>query len=224
MLKEEALYRNAEIATPEKPAVVKAYLDPERGRSGHIAGRPVTDFALNPLAVYGTASRESGAVLRSGTTNLATVIDGVAHTILVGPKAMRPAEYNAAEKDLSFLSMAATEASPATARATALWPETNAAAGKMPAAAFFPEARSDADPKLPAGLNDHFGGPGKSGVQFLFVGGHVQTLSFAWLAPDQTVTVAEYPFGDPQQKATKVSQFRAALTAQRGEAFERPAP
>ncbi|MGL6094729.1 MAG: DUF1559 domain-containing protein [Fimbriiglobus sp.] len=228
-----ALYRFPDKATAAAPAVVKTYLDPERNRTGHIAGRPVTDFAVNPLALYGVASRERNMragippeaqthVLRSGTVALSTMTDGSSNTILVGPKAMKPAEYNAADKDLSFLSMAATEASPATARATGSWPESGAVWAKMPAAAFFPEARSDSDPKLAAGPTDHFGGPGKGGVQFVFADGHVQTLSFAWLAPDQTVTVAEYTFGDPQRKATKVSQFRAALTSQGGEVFKMP--
>ena len=36
------------------------------------------------------------------------------------------------------------------------------------------------------------------------------------------IPVPEYTFGDPQQKATKVSQFRAALTAQGGEVYKLP--
>jgi prepilin-type N-terminal cleavage/methylation domain-containing protein len=118
-MEQDALYRSPSSATTTNTVVVKAFLEPSRGRTGTDtnttpnltfgtgtvtpAGKPLTDYAVNLHALYGNSLTSlTTSQLLTGTLNLSTITDGSSNTILGGGKALKPANYNDAN-DGTFL-------------------------------------------------------------------------------------------------------------------------
>jgi len=203
-VEQDAMYRNP-VLSGSAPSVIKVYLEPARARTGQINGQPITDYAVNLGALYGYGVVPSLANV-DGSLTMMTATDGTSTTILVGQKSMPPQEYPTTTADMSFLQLSTAGANNYTSRwstAQANQPvvlrDVNAATGGNPSG------------------GDNFGGPYANGVLFVFLDGHVQSLSYTWLGSTNTLQCTTLP-GTPAAPVT-ISQFRAALSPTGGEVF-----
>lgn len=227
-MEQDALFRNSTVTAI---TTVKPYLEPARGRAGHISNNPVCDYAVNPISLYG-ANTPITATNVNSTLNMATITDGTSTTILSGIKAMKAGDYNQTAADLSFLKQDAAGYSTTTSRyligvdgATSVL--TTGATAAVPVAAVDatgPTARRDLDTALvaEASLTDRWGGPYPAGVLFVFIDGHVGSLSYSWLNSTTAITVPAYNVGVTTAlvtAGTTCTQFRASLTPNGGEVF-----
>lgn len=228
-VEQDALFRNSTVTAI---TTIKYYLEPARGRAGHILNYPVTDYAVNPMCLYGANTPVIASNVAS-TLNMATITDGTSSTILCGIKAMRAADYNQTSADFNVLADEAAGYSTATSRyligvegANSVLKTGAVASGPVLATdVSTPIARRDLDTALsnePTGtLPDRWGGPYPAGVLFVFIDGHVGSLSYTWLNNTTLITVNPYSAGTAMgfTGLTSCTQFRAALTPNGGEVF-----
>jgi prepilin-type processing-associated H-X9-DG protein len=199
---------------------VTAFLCPVRKRAGHVGGRPVADYAVNLVALYGDGVPPTAANV-THTLTLWHVADGSSATILAGAKSLHPDDYATAGPavDDTFLHLSSGGASRVGARytvgATTVRKELTA---PPPADYLFPAAVPDPD-TLPGVAADTFGGPSEGRLMLLFLDGHVGGVSYEWMAADRTVALDKpLEWGIPATGTVdRVSQLRAALTPAGGE-------
>lgn len=193
-IEQDAMYRNPTVAGATNVNVIKVYLEPARARSGAIASQFVTDYAVDVSALYGVGATPTA----TGTLTMTTISDGTSSTILAGSKSMAISDYGTTINDGTPLNQVNGGSSLVTARFANQ-------------AALQPLAFRDVNQA--SGLSDCFGGPYSAGVLFVFCDGHVQSLSFNWLASTNTLTAIV------NGSNTTISQFRAALTPNGQEVF-----
>jgi Protein of unknown function (DUF1559) len=238
-LEQTALYQNPPTTfSNTAPVIIKAYLDPGRGRKGHIAGKPVTDYAFNAMVIRpNTTSSEDGGM---STDN---INDGASNTILGGQKSIHTSVYNVTAKDRAEWDI--FEGGATTNRS---WmdssyadPRSNVALrGKCLAASTASGTAPSVYAALPylvpdylatpvAGAaakdqgEDQFGGPYTGGTLLVFCDGSVHLLSYAWGAGTHTTStgpaspVNEGGAPYPGTSVTTESVLRAALSPSDGD-------
>lgn len=199
---------------------MKTYLDYARLRPNDGPNAPVTDFAVNLLALYGEGKPPTAANTKD-TINLGMIRDGASNTILVGTKALHPAEYATTDPtvDDTFLKLSSGGTSTVGARYTVgVTTDPKTLSGPPPAEFLTPTLVRD--PDAPRGTrSDLFGGPYPSAVLFVFLDGSVRSINYGWAAAPMAIPPA--PWGTPPTAGTfdRVSQLRAALTPAGGETF-----
>lgn len=225
----DRFYGNPESATATTPVVINAYLEPARGRRGHLEGRPLTDCAVNLNALYGVGIRPS-VMNTSATMSNSTITEGTSSTILAGQKSLHPADYDTtdASVDDSFLYVSSGGTSTFGARfvigSTIVPSELTV---PPPAAYLTPTATRDRE-AVRGATQDTFGGPYPGGVLFLFCDGHVMTLSYNWLSPNNAIShivrdgsmTPAFTWGpDTKIQGAPISQYRTVLTPNGQEVF-----
>lgn len=212
-IEQDALYRQS--ATPMSPinSVVRTYLEFARARNGLVNGNPVADYAVNLVALYGIGVPPTADNITK-TLTMQEVIDGTSSTILVGQKSLAVADYGTTNPaiDATFLKLSSGGTNTVGARYT-IGASVLAERTAAPEAAYL-SPTTVRDVNAVSGPSDQFGGPYAGGVLFVFADGHVQSLSYNWLHPDNTVPISLEKWGtDPVTGSfNRVSQFRAALT------------
>lgn len=211
-VEQDDLFRNP---TRDKGRILRTYLDYTRLRGGVGANGPVTDFAVNLVALYDEGKPPNAANTKD-TLNLGTVQDGSSNTVLVGQKSIHPSDYDTADPavDDTFLKLSSGGASTVGARyAVGATTVVKTLTVPPPVEYLSPVAVRDADAD-PGVRTDRFGGPHPNRVMFAFLDGSVRSMSYPWLAPGRTIPVRPVPWGTPPTAGTfdRVSQFRAMLT------------
>ena len=218
----DSLFRNPGEATPKHPAQRKPYLDPYRARTGHIAGQPVSDYAVNICSLYGIGVIPT-AENATKTLTLKQIKDGTEYTILMGVKSLAEADYDSTDPavEVSFLDFAAGGLNRATARYT-IGATTNLATLTAPPSAEYTQPSVVRDSQAVAGVAvDTFGTPYRDGGLFVYCDGHVAFVSPAGMSPGNVLAVPPITWGNGETtgQIPSSSVFRAALTPDGGETF-----
>jgi prepilin-type N-terminal cleavage/methylation domain-containing protein len=208
-IEQDALYRNPNSPQSNSAATtVKPLLEPSRGRAGTVNGAyaPLTDYAVNLQILYGSGLISSGtstATLVTGTINLSTITDGSSNTILVGGKALNPANYNVAG-DISFLDLftagvggasGATQTATAPGSLTGISAVSRCVTTVPPTAGTAYSITSTTTAASILGVNrdlslvnvstanfcNQYGSPYPAGTLFVFGDGHTASLSYTWM-------------------------------------------
>jgi hypothetical protein len=208
-MEQEDLYRRPRA----DGAAVKSYLEPARRRAGTGPNGPVTDVAVNLIALYGEGKPPTAANTK-GTLNLGALQDGASNIVLAGIKALHPTDYRTTDPavDDTFLKLLSGGTSPFGARYT-VGATTSVKALTAPPPAEFLTPTLVRDQDAARGVaSDQFGGPDPTGVLFAFFDGSVRHVNYQWAAAPMAISPAAW--GTPPTAGTfdRVSQLRAALT------------
>ena len=206
----DLLYRTP---SAPRPGGVKTYQDYHRNRWWNESNDPVTDFAVNLLALYGEGNPPTAANTK-GTLTFNAIADGTSGTLLVGNKSLHPADYATTDPvvDDSCLKLSSGGTSTVGARYTVGVTTDLKSLRAPPQAQFlFPAAVRDQDAARGV-RSDQFGGPSPLWVYVVFLDGRATVISHNWTA--DPMTIPPVPWGTPPASGTfdKVSQLRAALT------------
>ena len=211
-IEQDALFRS-----PNASTVVKAYLEPARGRNGQTttpAGKPQVDYAVNLHALYGnTITGVTSSQALTGTLNLGALQDGSSNLIIAGIKYLPTSEYNSTG-DLSFITMSVAGTGAAAVSGTPpTYNPTTWQMGVTPVARGVGQAGTSSslwnyaigardlqtsvlpttpvDYNVRGGYRNAWGGPYPSGSLFVFGDGSVRSISFSWMSaanPGNTAT------------------------------------
>ena len=199
-IEQDALFRS-----PTAKTVVKAYLEPARGRNGQIttpaaaAGRPQVDYAVNLHALYGnTITGVTSSQALTGTLNLGALQDGSSNLIIAGIKYLPTSQYNST-LDLSFITMSVAGTGYRTGTnpySPTNWNDSVSSVARGVGQAgtsrsqwnFAIGSRDLQTTLLPqpylgqGGYFNAWGGPYPSGSLFVFGDGSVRSISFSWMS------------------------------------------
>ena len=199
-IEQDALFRSPTAAT-----VVKAYLEPARGRNGQTttpAGRPQVDYAVNLHALYGnTITGVTSSQALTGTLNLGALQDGSSNLIIAGIKYLPTSEYNGTN-DLSFITMSVAGTGNSNPFIPGSWqasvvPVARGVGHAGTSSSLWNYAIGARDLQTTpittpnGGYFNAWGGPYPSGSLFVFGDGSVRSISFSWMTaanPGNTAT------------------------------------